>query len=473
MNHKIIQSFWSKPFFDRLSTAEEHRLEGGWPSEKYNYLSWAFSCLQLRKYYSDVELFTDAFGKSLLIDKLGLPYTHVSTDLDNLKNYRSDLWAIGKVYTYSLQNAPFIHVDGDVFLWDCLPANLFQEPLIAQNIENEPIMYGELMAMINEKFTCVPEPLKNIDITKDHIYAINAGIIGGRDIDFFKRYTGLIFDFINSNADHLPGINSGLFNCVYEQLLFYSLATMNDVSIACLFPDVTTIPEYTKTFRLVGHKTSYVHTFGVNKKSKFSYTFLDYYMRTLYPDYYDRIEGLSGKSRNSWNGIDNSSVLGAMEAESTELCYDHLISDFINIESPYMTSVFKLSNEVQMIGEENEISMNLKFTKEDFVDFWNNYGQSTRFQITGAEGVKEEFVLGVYKIILDQFDGRRTLKGVIYTLTNFFLSQREEIIDLLKAVTESTDVKMLRLNLESAIKEKAYEFIIDQIITVERSLVFE
>ncbi|ELR71350.1 hypothetical protein C900_02808 [Fulvivirga imtechensis AK7] len=473
MNHKIIQSFWSKPFFDEQSSAEEHRLKGGWPSEKYNYLSWAFSCLQLRKHYNDVELFTDERGKFLLIDELGLPYTNVSTELDNLKDYRSDLWAIGKIYTYSLQNEPFVHIDGDAFLWECLPVELFEEPLIAQNIENEPIMYGELMEKINAKFTDIPEPLRNVDITKGHIYAINAGIIGGSDLEFFKTYTKYVFDFISKNAEHLFWINSGLFNCVYEQLLFYNLAIKNHIKIGYLFPKVTTIPEYTKTFRLVGHKTSYVHTFGVNKKSKFSYMFLDYYMRTLYPEYYNRINRLTETGIN-WGGVDSfkhSASSRIMETEPLKLYYDNFIVDFINIESPYMTTVFRLSDRTQIIGKEEEISLNMEFTKEDFANFWNNYGQATRIQITGAEGLKVELIPGVYKIILDQFDGKRALREVINNLIGFFLGQQEEIINLMRVVTESGDNNILKSNLESAIKEKAYEFIIDEVIVEDKLLV--
>ncbi|MFA0961132.1 DUF6734 family protein [Roseivirga sp. BDSF3-8] len=290
MSYKIIQSFWTKPFFQNKAESAEHRLKGGWPSEKYNYLSWAFSCLQLKKFYNQVELYTDDYGKYLLIDQLQLPYDKVSTRLNDLDEYGTDLWAIGKVYTYSLQKEPFIHVDGDVFLWEKLPHHLDNAPLVSQNIENEPRLYGDMMKSIIESFDDIPEELLAVDVSQQSIYAINAGVIGGFDIAFFQDYTKKIFAFIEKNKESISGINSGLFNCVYEQLLFYMMATLRDIDIACVYPGIKTIPEVIKTFRLAGHATNYVHTFGINKKDKFSYPFLEDYMKQLYPEYLERIE---------------------------------------------------------------------------------------------------------------------------------------------------------------------------------------
>ena len=114
---KIVQSFWSKPHSDALINVWESRSHGGWLDDKYHYMSWALSSYQLRKYYDEVELVTDAAGKELLIDILNLPYTNVVVKLDEINDYDRDLWALGKVYTYSLQQSPFLHVDGDIFIW--------------------------------------------------------------------------------------------------------------------------------------------------------------------------------------------------------------------------------------------------------------------------------------------------------------------------------------------------------------------
>jgi len=80
--YKIVQSYWSKPALDDAYLQDDGRFKGGWLHEKYNYMSWALSCLKLRQHYDKVVLFTDDLGKKLLIDKLELPYTDVRLDLN-------------------------------------------------------------------------------------------------------------------------------------------------------------------------------------------------------------------------------------------------------------------------------------------------------------------------------------------------------------------------------------------------------
>ena len=100
---KIIQSYWSKPY-RRVNNG----FYGGWYSKIFHYMSCAISCLKLSEFYP-VELVTDKKGKRLLIDKLGLPYTSASDDLEYI-DYPEDLWAAGKIVAYSKQNEPFIIV---------------------------------------------------------------------------------------------------------------------------------------------------------------------------------------------------------------------------------------------------------------------------------------------------------------------------------------------------------------------------
>ena len=43
--------------------------------------------------------------------------TEFQQTLDELNDYPIELWAIGKLYAYGLQNEPFLHVDNDTFIW--------------------------------------------------------------------------------------------------------------------------------------------------------------------------------------------------------------------------------------------------------------------------------------------------------------------------------------------------------------------
>src|ERR1700730_5036463 len=129
---KIIQSFWSKPSREISSD----KSMGGWLEKKNNYMSWALSCLQFRSFYDEVELVTDRYGYDLLINQLELPYTNVKIVLDDLNDFHSDLWALGKIYAYSLQDEPFIHADGDIYIWEKFSDKIENAELVAQNIEN-------------------------------------------------------------------------------------------------------------------------------------------------------------------------------------------------------------------------------------------------------------------------------------------------------------------------------------------------
>ena len=134
---KIIQSFWSQ---NQINPLESNY---GWLSETHNWLSWILSANQLSKFYK-VELYTDQKGYEILIEKLKLPYHKVHIVLDELNHYDKSLWAIPKIKTYSLQNEPFLHIDGDVFIWKEFSKELMNGNLITQNLEATTEYYEEM-----------------------------------------------------------------------------------------------------------------------------------------------------------------------------------------------------------------------------------------------------------------------------------------------------------------------------------------
>ena len=220
---KLVQSFWSKPYINSAVDADETRLHGGWIDKKYYYMSWALSCLQLCRYYDHVELVTDRLGKEILIDTLELPYTNVRLGLDDLNDYPADLWALGKLYAYGLQNEPFLHVDSDLFIWEELRSDMTKSPLVAQHLEKEYAFYKNLMEEVAPLNLHIPECIKARHKIEP-INAYNMGITGGHDLEFFRFYTIEAFKFINANKQNFSRMALGPFNTIFEQVLFYSLA---------------------------------------------------------------------------------------------------------------------------------------------------------------------------------------------------------------------------------------------------------
>jgi hypothetical protein len=142
----LVQSFWTHPLSYHHSSPDEPFC-GGWLSEKHHAISWAFSLAQLRKYHkgNKINLLTDAAGQSWLIDQLGLEYDNVAVEMDVLNKYDVIFWCLGKVYAYSKQKEPFIHVDGDIYVWQPLDNLLKENKFLVQNFEVNHPMYRDAL----------------------------------------------------------------------------------------------------------------------------------------------------------------------------------------------------------------------------------------------------------------------------------------------------------------------------------------
>ncbi len=123
-----------------------------------------------------------------------LPYTDVIVSLDCLNHYNPNLWALAKIKAYQSIKEPFIHVDGDVFIWTKIDESLRDHELIVQNEETTTDYYGKMWRDIRHAISYMPEEMKRYDLHIDN-KAYNMGIFGGTDIDFIQRYTYKAFDF--------------------------------------------------------------------------------------------------------------------------------------------------------------------------------------------------------------------------------------------------------------------------------------
>lgn len=285
---RIVQSYWSCSQTDLL------KFNAGWLSPEYNLMAWALSCLQLTKHYSKVVLYADTLSAKLLIDTLKLPYTEVVCNLDSLNNYHPKLWALPKIHTYSLQEEPFLHVDGDVFIWKPFDTEFLNNGLVSQNMESATSFYESIMKLLEVGLNYFPSEIQTERDRGELIYAYNAGIFGGTDIDFFKRYTGKAFQFVNSNLRNLDKINPSDFNIFFEQYLFYCMAKRENKKVAVLIPELIDDIMYGGfgDFIEVPHNKQYLHLLGNYKRSEKICNELANRLRQDYPEYYYRIIAL-------------------------------------------------------------------------------------------------------------------------------------------------------------------------------------
>jgi hypothetical protein len=291
---KIIQSYWTKPFYTKENDDWEGRKMGGWNHRKYYYMSWALSCLRLKKHYNHIELITDVKGNEALINLLKLPYDTVRIELDKLNHYHEDLWALGKIYSYGIQNEPFMHVDSDVFVWNKFDKNVLEANLIAQNVEIDFNYDRVILSEILEQFTNIPSPLPTI--FPENLISSNAGVIGGNNTSFFQEYSQLAFSFVNVNLNNLSKVNIGLSNIIFEQYLFTCLAHKRKIDIVYILHDIGNLyQKYLCDFQGVSHRTKYVHIIGPHKKDLASEQWLEERLLFESPAYYYRIMELIEK----------------------------------------------------------------------------------------------------------------------------------------------------------------------------------
>ncbi|WP_461631562.1 DUF6734 family protein [Labilibaculum euxinus] len=301
---KIIQTYWSSPAKLNSPDDKNGRNNGGWLSEYYHACSWALSNLKFRQFYPHMELYTDTNGYDWLVNKLGLKYTKVHLSLDNFDTYHPTLWALPKIHTYSLQNEPFIHVDGDVYIWEKFNSELENGQLLVQNFEGETPYYKMAIEQIKENFSYLPDLLKE-QIYNDHPFtAVNAGIIGGQDYKFFKEYATVAMDFIDRNKNHLSKIDIGMFNPIFEQLIFFLLAEEKRISITPFSKGIKKNFAEFLTINDVPLFTKYIHTIGGNKRLEYMCNEIEARLKYEFPKEYNHIKDIyhpigQGNEQNS------------------------------------------------------------------------------------------------------------------------------------------------------------------------------
>lgn len=269
-----------------------------WINERHHLLSWVLSVETARRHYPHTSLFTDDKGAEMLIDAVGLQFEHVSTELNVLDRHDPDWWALGKVYTYSLQSEPFVHIDSDVFLWNPLPARLESAAVFTQNPEY--ISYGSsyyrsenFEFAINAVNGWMPEELDSYFPFGGVLKACCCGILGGNRIDFIKYYANLAIKLLedprNQPAWILLADKIGD-NVIFEQYLLSACIKYHKGREGSPYKDI----DIQYLFESAGEactnaeKAGYTHMVSIIKKNRALMESLEKRVQRDYPEYYKR-----------------------------------------------------------------------------------------------------------------------------------------------------------------------------------------
>lgn len=280
----IIQTLWT----NGRSLSDQNF---GWLTPQHHLMGWTLSCLKIREFYDDLYLYTDSQGEEILSSKLKLPYTKINNVYSDLRS--TPFWAVSKVLTYSKQVKPFVHIDGDVFIWERFSNEIETAEIVAQNREIGTKYYGDMMKTLLCELNYLPDNVRN-EINRKSISSYNAGILGGHDILFLKSYTQKALELVERNLFHLS--NSASFNILFEQVLFYILVSEAKKKVTCQLKESYKDNGYTINdfgdFTRTKTDRTFLHLIGPHKNNK---KVCDLMARTLlaeYPYYYYNVINL-------------------------------------------------------------------------------------------------------------------------------------------------------------------------------------
>jgi len=278
----------------------------GWVSPHYHLMGWALSCLTLKKQLGHLSLYCNKRAKELLIDILELPYDEVHESMSGWEPPHPKLWALSKIHTYAQQKTPFLHIDGDVFLFGKFPECILHGSVVAQNVEEFTDYYYSFMKPINRKFTYQPECLVEDFRKMENLHALNAGVLGGCDIDFFQRYCAEAFKYVEANLSNLSEMDADRFNVFFEQHLCYRMAEEENIKVEYLLPQTYHDNSYLGLdmfHEILSGRIKYFHLLGNYKADEFTCQQMAKTLHALYPQYYHRIISLFPELAKEYAGI--------------------------------------------------------------------------------------------------------------------------------------------------------------------------
>ncbi len=291
---KAIWSFWTKPLTSFQASS--------WLSERHHYFGWVLSYFCARNFFSQTVLYTDELGAKILIDGLGLDFDEVHTGMNELDEYHPHFWAIGKIYTYQVQQEPFIHLDSDVFLWKPLPEALLVGPVFTQNPEyftpGDSWYQIEKFDVIKNDNGWLPMELVWYKESKGTHKAECCGIMGGNYIEFIQYYADQSIKLVDRNQQAWERL--GRDNILVEQYLLSSCLEYHQNNPDSGFSDVRVHHLFHSSEDAFNPESArnvgYTHLIGGAKKNKQLLFKLEERIKRCFPDHYEKCVTLANEN---------------------------------------------------------------------------------------------------------------------------------------------------------------------------------
>lgn len=305
-------------YFNHSITRNDINHSGGYLSSVVNWLSMAYSCLLLKKHNPKHRLIF--YGNETMVylfEKLfQLPYDEFIVVKPN--NVYGDLfYCWPKITTYARQVDPFIHIDTDIFMWTSMPKRLVSASLVAQHLEHDSTFYIDVYQQMQDDKINLPEFVNSCYDGK-YISSYNAGLLGGNNLEFIKRYLYEINCFLSKNINCIShSERSFLYNVVFEQWLFYGLARKENIEVSTYYKNIITDFDMKKNkvtqqvFSM--QKLKYMHVMEYKSNIRCN-RFIVYKMQSEFPNQFDEILAVCKD-----NGI-NDNIFTSFTYNDIQLC---------------------------------------------------------------------------------------------------------------------------------------------------------
>lgn len=209
----------------------------------------SLSVLHSKRFIGKVKLVCNTTGKTYL-GQCG--FDEIDTCLDSI-SFNKNFWAYPKIYAYSIQKEPFLHIDLDAILWEKPSQEYLNAPACFQH--KELFHIHRAYPQVLDKYKKHGEKVK-INKLK---YAYCCGFTGGNDLGYFKSWKALVDRYIQTTNFGLVGYHSQ--NHFFEQYFAASVAYERGIIERVQFLCGQEI--YKK-----GQKLSFAHLWGASKKNR-------------------------------------------------------------------------------------------------------------------------------------------------------------------------------------------------------------
>lgn len=209
---KALYTFWSKPLREKLARCN---------SEKNFIMMFIYSMLWSAKWFNKVELNTDDYGYKIF-EPFSTDRIKIKNTLSNFENLDPYLfWAYPKLYSLTLQDESFIHIDGDIFIFRKLKEELFSGDFGFQNIEETYFQrtYEKIVKFCDKNIKNKPKKwnpnLKN---------SINCGLMYFKNFEDAKNFHDEVKEyFVDLDKETLDKITKELKEIIKITYISYPL----------------------------------------------------------------------------------------------------------------------------------------------------------------------------------------------------------------------------------------------------------